>query len=63
MFMVGITKNLESVLRKTLFGVLEKNLMTMHEQLVKFQYVELMVDFLPKETTLESICTLIRQDV
>lgn len=40
MFMVGITKNLESVLRKTLFGVLEKNLMTMHEQLVKFQFVE-----------------------
>ena len=40
--MVGIIKNLESVLRKMLFGVLEKNLMTMHEQFVKFQFVELL---------------------
>ena len=41
MFMVGIIKNLGSVQRKTLFGVLEKNnLMTMHEQFVIFRFIE-----------------------
>ena len=39
--MVGIIKNPESVLRKTLFGVLEKNnLMTGREQFAKFQFVK-----------------------
>jgi len=29
----------------------------------KFQYVELMVDFLPKETTLETVVVLRREEV